>query len=124
MNTLLTPQEASQALIDGKKVEVRRSAEHDWEVVLTGQKDPKEIIQAMLASGKQYVICWASDCNETPDKEDELVAIQEILSYTTDRPFIDQVDVGWDYVTPFDPDTGKTIIDFANDDVVLESGNE
>lgn len=83
-------------------------------------KEPKEIIQAMLDSGKKYVICWVSDCYENPDESDQLAAIQEILTYTTDRPFIDETDSSWAYATPFDTDTGKVIVDYVNGEVVLE----
>lgn len=44
MNNLLTPKEALQALIDGKKVEVRWSTEHDWEAVLAKHMNVDELI--------------------------------------------------------------------------------
>lgn len=81
--------------------------------------NPKELIQSMLDSGKKYIICWASDFHKNPDEEDQLVAIQEILHHTPDRPFIDEAEAAWEYVTPFNPDTGENITEFVDDKVMM-----
>lgn len=80
------------------------------------KKSSKEIIQAMLDDGWSGVPCYVSDfCSDDKTKKDIIVQFDRIEDYVyrTTRGY------GWQYATPFDPRTDKTIIDFANGEVVL-----
>lgn len=66
------------------------------------RKEPKEIIKAMLESGWEYVVVENDECH--------------FLVFDIDLD--DDRDL-----KPFDPKTGKVIIDFVGGKVVLESGN-
>lgn len=81
-------------------------------------KDTKELIQALLDSGKKYVICRVSIRHPDPDSDDPLAAIEEVLP---DGLFCDDWGQSWIFATPFDPDTGKNIIDFVDGKAVLEN---
>lgn len=71
------------------------------------RKEPREIIEAMLESGWEYVVMIK--CG----------ALRTIHYRTFLRP-----EWEWVGVRPIDPKTGKTIIDFVDGEVVLESENE
>lgn len=81
-------------------------------------KEPREIIKAMLESGYAYVACRVGDYKEDFDYVSLIHCIDDKNSY----PFIG--DSEWRYANPFDPKTGKTIIDFVDGEVVLESEND
>lgn len=86
------------------------------------RKEPREIIEAMLKAGHKYVLCWVSEKEKYPTLFSPYCMINKIL----DNGVVVGV-VGnnrWKYATPFDPKTGKTIIDFVDGEVVLESENE
>lgn len=72
----------------------------DLEEAPTNQKNSKEVIQAMLAIGKKYVACWASDISKNPNKTDPLVAVQEIS--TSVPSFIDEIGTTKEVEVKFD----------------------
>lgn len=70
------------------------------------RKEPREIIKAMLKSGWECVPCIFTNENGTK---------QIVIARRFDET---------NKAIPFDPKTGKTIIDFVDGEVVLEGGNE
>lgn len=82
------------------------------------RKDPKEIIQAMLDNGWGYVPCWVSNVNGNPNKNSRLEIILEIRD-GDDYPLRADI-TAWRYAVPFDPRTGKDIIDYIDGRIVLE----
>lgn len=81
------------------------------------RKEPREIIKAMLESGWKYVACMVSDYKDDSNYTDLITGVQDNHTY----PFGGDCD--WKYAIPFDPKTGKTIIDFVDGKVILESEN-
>lgn len=82
------------------------------------KKTPKEIIQAMLDDGWDCVPCYVHDENKTPNKNNRREIISEARNYSN-YPFVTDT-VAWKYAIPFDPKTGKTIVDYVDGEVVLE----
>lgn len=70
------------------------------------RKEPKEIIKVMLESGWYRVPVVADGC---------LYFVNSTINH---------ISRNWDNVYPFDPKTGKTIIDFVDGEVVLEGEND
>lgn len=83
------------------------------------RKEPKEIIKAMLESGWVGVACYVNDIDKRPSKYNK----KDLIVLVKDDSF-EHIYSGnycnWKYANPFDPKTGKTIIDFVDDEVVLE----
>lgn len=82
------------------------------------RKGSKEIIQAMLDDGWDCVPCYVHDENKTPNKNNRREIISEARNYSN-YPFVTDT-VAWKYAIPFDPKTGKTIVDYVDGEVVLE----
>lgn len=78
------------------------------------KKNPKEVIRAMLESGWAYVPCWVNDFKGDFRNTDLITNINDGSGHTF-RGFF-----SWWCAIPFDPKTGKTIIDYVNGEVVLE----
>lgn len=81
------------------------------------RKTPRETIQAMLDDGWKQIPCFTSDFTEIPVdlfSTDLLVKLDLGIS-----PYI-CTGSHWRYAQPFDPKTGKTIIDYVDGEVVLE----
>lgn len=66
----------------------------------------KEIVQAMFNKGHKYVLCWVSIDTEQPDNTSVWAFIKEI---NDDGWFVDQNNLDWQYVTPFNQTTGEAI---------------
>lgn len=77
-------------------------------------KAPKEVIREMLESGWAYVPCWVNDFKGDFRNTDLITNINDGSGHTF-RGFF-----SWWCAIPFDPKTGKTIIDYVNGEVVLE----
>lgn len=79
------------------------------------RKEPKEVIKAMLDSGWACVPCYVGDR-------------EKILMSRHKKELITSIENDWfnswagihRFALPFDPKTGKTIIDYVNGEVVLE----
>ena len=82
------------------------------------RKEPKEVIKAMLDSGWCGVPCWVSNEAETPDSNNALGMIYWVSN--SGGYIFEEKKCIWKYATPFDPKTGKTIIDFVDGEVILE----
>lgn len=82
------------------------------------RKEPKEIIKAMLDDKWNTVPCYVHNENKTPSNLNRRELILEVRDYRENSFFSDTTI--WRYATPFDPKTGKTIIDFVDGEVVLE----
>lgn len=78
------------------------------------KKSSKEIIQAMLDDGWTYIPCRVDDYKGRYD----YVGLVNLVDDTKSYPFIGNSE--WKYATPFDPRTGKGIIDYVDGEVVLE----
>ena len=81
------------------------------------RKTSKEIIQAMLDDRWKQIPCIVSDIKEIPVNlfsTDLLVKLE-----LGDFPYI-CTGAHWRYAQPFDPRTGKTIIDYVDGEVILE----
>ena len=86
------------------------------------KKSSKEVIQAMLDDGWVGVPCYMSNYDKNPHRHR---AIDIILEIRESIDFIFRTDVvSWRYATPFDPQTGKVIIDYIDGKVVLANQEE
>lgn len=79
------------------------------------RKEPKEIIKAMFDDGWKHIPCKSQHNNG--------LYAEVIIEYMANNGKWDGY-WGVEYTIPFDPKTGKTIIDFVDGEVVLESENE
>lgn len=71
----------------------------------TTKPTSKDIIRAMHKSGIAYIPCWVSDSDEHPTRENVWVFVQ----FTNDEFYLDDVNIRWEYATPFDHATGREI---------------
>lgn len=76
---------------------------------------PKKVIQSMLDDGWKYVPCLVTDTYLNKNNRIELIS--DIYDYA-ERPFRADI-TAWTYALPFDPQTGKVIIDYIDGNVVL-----
>ena len=86
------------------------------------KKSSKEVIQAMLDDGWLGVPCWVRDNDLNLSRGSPIEVILEI------REVIDYIfktyAVSWRYATPYDPKTGKEIVDYVDGKVVLANQEE
>lgn len=81
------------------------------------RKTPEEIIRAMLDDGWRGVPCWVSDSDiDASTRRDIIVR----FGSTGDYIYRNTDGYGWRYAKPFDPRTGKDIVDYADGKVVFE----
>lgn len=78
---------------------------------------PKEVIQAMLDDGWVGVPCWVAVNCKYLDKNSRIELVLDIHD-DAERPFRADI-TAWTYALPFDPQTGKAIIDYIDGNVVL-----
>lgn len=81
------------------------------------RKSSKDIIQAMLDDGYVQIPCLVSDILEKPNSISSTDLLME-LDESANFPFRCSGH-GWKYATPFDPKTGRVIIDYVDGNVVL-----
>lgn len=82
------------------------------------RKELKEIIQAMLNDGWKNIVCYVSDSEPNPNIHNTRFPL--VVNAIEDGEFYVRNGYKWEYATPFDPKTGKTIVDYVNGEVVLE----
>lgn len=78
------------------------------------KKDPKDIIQAMLDNGWRCVPCILGDLT---DKDSPLI---RDLAFKVTASSVIAENNSWSTAIPFDPKTGKSIVDYVDGEVVLE----
>lgn len=89
----------------------------------TNQKEPREIIKALLDDGNSGVLCWVSNYYHEPSYNNSKAQIVTVVNdddfYCSGCSFVK-------YATPIIPikTFNQKIIDFVNGEVVLESENE
>lgn len=81
--------------------------------------NPKQIIQAMLESGWVGVACYVNDVDKRPSKYNKKDLIVSVKDDSFEHIYSGNY-CNWKYANPFDPETGKVIIDFVDGKVVLE----
>lgn len=86
------------------------------------KKTSKEIIQAMLEDEWDAVPCYVHNDNKTPDYRNRRELILEVRGYGK-YPFYSDT-TPWKYATPFNPRTGKVIVDYVNGKEILEEQND
>ncbi|WP_323842549.1 MULTISPECIES: hypothetical protein [unclassified Moraxella] len=79
------------------------------------RKEPKEIIRAMLESGWEYVPCYTGETEKVLKSNHK----KELIVGIKNNYFDSWAGGGNKFAVPFDPKTGKTIIDFVDGEVVL-----
>lgn len=85
----------------------------------TNQKEPREIIKALLDDGNSGVLCWVSNYYHEPSYNNSKAQIVTVVNdddfYCSGCSFVK-------YATPIIPikTFNQKIIDFVNDEVVLE----
>lgn len=80
-------------------------------------KLPKDIVQAMFDDGWKQIPCCVSDIKENPVNllsTDLLIRI-----HLGNFPYYCTNDK-WKYVNPFDPKTGKIIVDYVDGKIITE----
>lgn len=82
------------------------------------RKKPKEIIKAMLESGQECVPCYTSETEKVLKSSYK----KELIVGIKNNYFVSWAG-GNKFAVPFDPKTGKVIVDYVNGQIVLESGN-
>lgn len=90
----------------------------EFEPLPPKQKEPKEIIKAMLDAGYKYVPCRA--CDIKPPSELAGKVLVHKVNCNSRFPFQSGRNT-WKYAMPFAIKTGKTIIDFIDGEVILEN---
>lgn len=82
-------------------------------------KNPKEIIQAMLDDGWIGVACYVNDTDKRPSKHNKKDLIVDIRDVNDGYIFGGNA-YNWKGANPFDPKTGKIIIDYVDGEIVTE----
>lgn len=82
-------------------------------------KNPKEIIQAMLDDGWIGVACYVNDSDKRPSKHNKKDLIVDIHDVNDGYIFGGNA-YNWKGANPFDPKTGKIIIDYVDGEIVTE----
>lgn len=81
-------------------------------------KEPKEVIQAMLDDGWIGVPCYVNDVDKRPSSNNRKDFITELIK-VHEHTFSGNT-YNWKYANPFDPKTGKAIIDYVDGRIILE----
>lgn len=84
-------------------------------------KEPKEIIKAMLESGKWHLVNYVVYGNANQKTKNKVISKRQFRAMNYDDYF---GRYAYCNVEVIDPNTGKTIIDFVNGEAVLENKNE
>lgn len=80
-------------------------------------KTQKEVIQAMLDDGWRGVPCYVSNFDISGSNKRDIIVR---FGSTCDYVYRNTDSYGWRFAKPYDPRTGKTIVDYVDGKIVLE----
>lgn len=80
------------------------------------------MIYTMLDDGWKNIVCYVSDSEPNPNIHNTRFPF--VVNAIEDGEFYVRNGYKWEYATPFDPKTGKVIIDFVDGKAILESEND